>query len=101
MKYHHCNVCKLDFVEDEKHFLFNCNIYYNERREFYEECAKIFRNFSDMNEDDKLKNIMSHKCWKITLRYVNSHCGRKENHWSMCKYIWHLNFDCCCKVLLF
>ena len=48
------------------------NIYYNERREFYEECAKLFRNFSDMNEDDKLKNIMSHKCWKITLRYVNS-----------------------------
>ena len=34
--------------------------------------AKLFRNFSDMNEDDKLKNIMSHKCWKITLRYVNS-----------------------------
>ena len=67
-----CNVCKLDIVEDEKHFLFNCNIYYNERREFYEECAKLFRNFSDMNEDDKLKNIMSHKCWKITLRYVNS-----------------------------
>ena len=63
-----CNVCKLDIVEDEKHFLFNCNIYYNERREFYEECAKLFRNFSDMNEDDKLKNIMSHKCWKITLR---------------------------------
>ena len=25
-----CNVCKLDIVEDEKHFLFNCNIYYNE-----------------------------------------------------------------------
>ena len=36
-----CNVCKLDIVEDEKHFLFNCNIYYNERREFYEECATI------------------------------------------------------------
>ena len=35
-------------------------------------CAKLFRNFSDMNEDDNLKNIMSHKCWKITLRYVNS-----------------------------
>ena len=50
-----CNVCKLDIVEDEKHFLFNCNIYYNERREFYEECAKLFRNFRDMNEDDKLK----------------------------------------------
>ena len=45
----------------EKHFLFNCNIYYDERREFYEECAKLFRNFSDMNEDKNLKNIMSHK----------------------------------------
>ena len=67
-----CNVCKLDIVEDEKHFLFNCNIYYYERQEFYEECAKLFRNFNDMNEGDKLKNIMSHKCWKITLRYVNS-----------------------------
>ena len=58
-------------VEDEKHFLFNCNIYYDEWREYYEECAKLFRNFSDMNEDDKLKNIFW-KCWKITLRYVNS-----------------------------
>ena len=60
-----CNVCKLDIVEDEKLFLFNCNIYYNERREFYEECEKLFRNFSDMNEDDKLKNIMSHKCLTV------------------------------------
>ena len=39
-----CNVCKLDVVEDEIHFLLNCKIYHNARREFYEECAKIIRN---------------------------------------------------------
>ena len=28
-----CNVCQLDIVQGETHFLFNCNIYYDERRE--------------------------------------------------------------------
>ena len=50
-----------------------------------DECAKLFRNFSDMNEDDKLKNICW-KCWKITLRYVNSLWEKRKVHkgWIHC-----------------
>jgi ssDNA-binding Zn-finger/Zn-ribbon topoisomerase 1 len=66
-----CNICKLDVVEDEIHFLFHCNMYQIERRAFYGECNKIIQNVKDMNDDDKLKHIMMYKVWKITLRYVN------------------------------
>ena len=66
-----CNICKLDVVENEKHFLFHCNVYLIERQTFYEECIKIIRNFKDMNDDEKLRHIMTHAFWKISLRYVN------------------------------
>ena len=76
-----CNVCKLDIVEDEQHFLkFNCNIYYDERWESYEECAKLFRNFSDMINLKILCHINVGKlCCGMSI-----HCGRKENHWRLC-----------------
>ena len=54
-----CQVCTLDEVEDEQHFLCQCTAYDNIRKEFYDYVQSINDNFIIMNDDEKFMHLMA------------------------------------------
>ncbi len=53
-----CEMCPSAQVEDEKHFLFNCNLYDTIREPWYENINKDNAEFTMYNDNEKLKYIM-------------------------------------------
>ena len=67
-----CLICKSNIIEDEKHVLFHCNIYTTERNKLYDTCSFCMSNFKALSDDEKLKYIMKHELWKVTVNYIIS-----------------------------
>jgi len=64
-----CNICKLDLVEDEKHFLFECTSYYNDRLYFENIFTNINPLYVNLSNDDKLQFLMTYE-WKNTMKML-------------------------------
>lgn len=64
-----CNICNLNIVEDEYHFLLSCCKYNNERRILYELCKLSKPNFETLTQKEKLTYLMN-TSWKLTTQYV-------------------------------
>ena len=54
-----CIYCKLDKVEDEKHFLLECDFYSDLRDDFYAHILNIYPTFCSFNQDEKLHFLMN------------------------------------------
>ena len=54
-----CQNCTLDVVEDEKHFLLDCELYGAIRSKLFQDITSVYGNFTNMNRDDKFKYIMT------------------------------------------
>ncbi len=52
-----CLLCEKDCIENEAHFLFDCDLYNNERNQFETDIGIIF---SDMNTENKFRTIFEH-----------------------------------------
>jgi len=49
-----CKMCvNSNLVEDEVHFIIDCDAYRNERTQLYESMSKLCSNFIDMNSEQK------------------------------------------------
>jgi len=70
-----CNVCNLNMVEDEKHFLFYCNTYAFERQQFFENCHVDHIN---IDTNYLLYLLMKHE-WKSTLRFINTIWDKRKS----------------------
>jgi hypothetical protein len=62
-----CTVCRLGFVEDECHFLFECNEYHEERKDLY---ANVNDNFENIPNSEKLKILMSKEYVKLFSNFL-------------------------------
>ena len=56
-----CNLCDLEEIEDEKHFLLSCSKYKLARVEFLEKIYKIFPDLRILNNEEKFVWLMASK----------------------------------------
>ena len=54
-----CLFCIQDVIEDEKHFLTNCNLYNDLRSELYNSYSSFIYNFENLDSDSKFSSIMT------------------------------------------
>ncbi len=57
-----CELCRQRGIEDERHFVFNCEIYLLEQEVFLEEIQSIVPDFDTLNMEEKWKMLMSEIC---------------------------------------
>ena len=60
-----CSFCNLNQVEDEKHFILNCTLYADERRELVKKINMIYKGFDNLSDDNKFAFIMRCDCKDI------------------------------------
>ena len=65
-----CELCCLNEIEDELHFLLRCPIYNNFRKTLMETCVNIYPSFKLLNDSDKLIWIMKNSCDKNLAKYL-------------------------------
>ena len=65
-----CPLCKND-IENELHFLMECNQLHDLRQKLFENLTEIVPAFANMNTDDKFKFIMSSNDYDINKACVN------------------------------
>ena len=64
-----CPICKSDQVEDEKHFLFECVVYHEDRLVIFQNTEINFNTLMLMTNDDKLIYFMNTD-WKSGLKLL-------------------------------
>ena len=77
-----CVFCKDKKVEDELHFLMNCNLYEKERTDFFKMmCIKV-PNFNNLNVNEKFVYLLTsaNDVALLTARFVNTCFLKRENH---------------------
>ncbi len=52
-------ICHNGTIEDEEHFLFHCNFYYGEHRDFYNYMKNNIQNFNNLSIEQKLQTVMT------------------------------------------
>jgi hypothetical protein len=74
-----CTICDSDSIEDEMHFLMECNKYNTSRRIMFEYANNADRNFHDLNNHEKfIKLVTTH--WKVCIEHlVSAWTMRKES----------------------
>ena len=53
-----CKMCCADTVEDQFHFIMNCNLYEDQRQALFQHCLESKNDFNGMSEYDKFIHIM-------------------------------------------
>lgn len=76
-----CNICKQNFVEDEKHFLFTCDVYDEERKNLMDYCQSCHIDFEDLTENEKLKIVINNE-WKMAANFIFEIWNKRKN----CEY---------------
>ena len=74
-----CNICKMNFIEDENHFLFVCNKYDEERKILFEFCKQSNPNFANESETNKLIFLMSNE-WKMFAVFVHELWQKRKQY---------------------
>lgn len=53
-----CKMCQTGHIEDEKHFVMNCDLYIDQRDSLFDYCNTLHPDFTNMTNTDKFKFIM-------------------------------------------
>ena len=69
--HYHIKLCNSPSVEDELHFLFECNFYTAQRHKFMLEITKYVPNISYINDKEILKHCMTKPLINLFSKYVN------------------------------
>ena len=62
-----CKYCNSSAIEDETHFLLDCDLYTDIRSTLFEKALCLEENFHNLETDDKLRLIMQHKDLQFAL----------------------------------
>ncbi len=74
-----CILCHSNLVEDENHFLFQCHFYHNLRDQYFQKVKDLYLEFGEMNNNFKLKYLISEMLVKDTSEYIYfCHCKRRN-----------------------
>ena len=63
-----CEFC-VDDIEDETHFLMECNLYRSERKKLFEYVTQKRSHFENLTKDDKFLYLMQNN-WKETAKFI-------------------------------
>jgi hypothetical protein len=76
-----CIYCNSNNIEDEQHFLLECNYYDEERQAFYKTLISNYQDFSALNSTEKFNFIMCNADKKIlwALGHFVTICFKKRN----------------------
>jgi hypothetical protein len=79
MDYRLCIFCNENVIENEMHFLFQCNFYSNIRINFWPKFINRCDNFDQMNNIEKVKIMMSNNVLKVASEFIyECYCKRKS-----------------------
>ena len=70
-----CQICNLDDIEDEKHFLCICQVYDGERYLMYEKVVEKNCDFVNLSTEMKFKYLVTHE-YKLVGAFIS-------NCWNM------------------
>ncbi len=65
-----CILCDSNLVEDENHFLFQCDFYQTLRDQFFQKLKYLYPEFDVMNNNLKLKYLVSKTLVTNTSEYI-------------------------------
>ena len=74
----HCNMCSGSYVEDEKHFICNCNLYHDLRDTLFRSAELICPSFTQMNETQKLVFLFQ-KASRELSRFLSQAWQQRQN----------------------
>ena len=76
-----CIYCNLNMVEDECHFLLSCPLYKEERKHLLLKLQNTYKEFEDLDEENKFRLIMSTKDKSVisALGYYVTSCFKKRS----------------------
>ena len=66
-----CLLCNNDCIEDEFHFVMQCEFHNNSRSIMFEKIISNFPAFSTLNQNEKFVYIMKYE-WKFLGKYLKS-----------------------------
>ena len=66
-----CIFCESNNIEDEVHFIFECSLYDNIRRRFFDKLQQFHPSWPNLNVDQKLLLLMSKEFVKDTAEFVH------------------------------
>jgi hypothetical protein len=70
-----CEMCNMNVIENEFHFLCECPGYELDRQTMYSEIANRINDFENMSDNDKFKYILKYE-WKKLAKYL-------QNSWNI------------------
>ncbi len=74
-----CILWESNLVEDENHFLFQCHFYHTLQDQFFPKVKDLYQEFDVMNNNLKLKFLMSETLLKHTSEYIYCcYCKRRD-----------------------
>ena len=78
-----CDVCTSNSIEDEMHFLLECDLYKDERELLYSKVRPLYENFDEIDDDVKLLIFMNDEdLFGNTARYLTD--AYKKRSMSLC-----------------
>ena len=96
-----CNICKINFIDDEKHFLFVCNKYDEERQILFEYCMKSMPNFANESENNKLICLMYNEWTMFAVELFVHELWQKRKILNMYNKYFNLTFTYYYKIYVF
>ena len=73
-----CELCQLDLVEDEMHFLCICPQYANLRHSLYQNAEEVNPNFVNLDTEEKFLSLMENS-WKDVSKFIVSAWNVRQN----------------------
>ena len=74
-----CILCEENVIEDENHFLFECNFYKTIRNTYFQRFRENCKYFDVMNYENRLRYLMSALVVKLTAEFIYlCYCKRRD-----------------------
>ena len=79
-----CELCDINSVADEFHFIFCCHFYKNERKYYFDKICKQNAKFQEMDNNNKIIYLFEYDCKTFAQFVANIWNKRKEKCLSTC-----------------
>ena len=78
IEYRFCIFCEDNVIESELHFLLHCSHYNEIRFEFYNKVREIDFYFDILDDEDKIRKLMSDDIIKYTVNYLKKFFEKRQ-----------------------
>ena len=75
-----CKFCQLNTLEDETHFLIDCELYSDLRQLLFERAVLLNENFENLSSTEKLSFLMQHRDIHFFIRISSEQNAREKKN---------------------